>query len=165
MKIWIGIDNGVSGTIGIVSQEGNVLEFFKTPVVSGQDYTKAKKNISRVDHQKLRNLFEIYAPADDLTVKALVERPLVNPTRFLATTSALRALEATLIVLEQIGIPYEFIDSKEWQKDMLPKGIKGSAELKKASKDIGERLFPHNIINHPDTDGLLIAEYGRRKNK
>lgn len=165
MKIWIGIDNGVSGTIGIIDQEGNVLEFLKTPTVSGQDYTKAKKNISRIDHQKLTSLFEFYAPVEDLAVKALVERPLVNPTRFLATTSALRALESTLVVLEQLGIPYEFIDSKEWQKEILPKGIKGSAELKKASKDIGERLFPHNIIKHPDMDGLLIAEYGRRKNK
>ena len=49
---------------------------------------------------------------------------------------------------------------------MLPKGIEGSAELKKASKDIGCRLFPSqaDLINkHKDADGLLIAEWARRE--
>ena len=49
------------------------------------------------------------------------------------------------------------------QKDMLPKGCKGE-ELKKASLDIGNRLFPSfKTVKHPDRDGLLIAEWARRK--
>ena len=48
---------------------------------------------------------------------------------------------------------------------MLPKGIKGSDELKKMSLDVGNRLFPQfRDFKHPDRDGLLIAEYGRRIN-
>lgn len=47
---------------------------------------------------------------------------------------------------------------------LLPKGISGE-ELKKASLDIGGRLFPQfKEYNHPDRDSLLIAEYARRKN-
>ena len=34
-----------------------------------------------------------------------------------------------------------YIDSKEWQKELLPSGCKGE-ELKTASRDIGCRLFP-----------------------
>ena len=164
MKVWIGIDNGVTGTIGIINEEGHVYEFFKTPVIKCLDYTKAKKYIHRIDSVSLTKKLSLYKPEHgELDVLVLIERPMVNPTRFVATTSALRALEALLIIVESLGIPYKFIDSKEWQKAMLPKGIKGSIELKQASKEIGKRLFPQFAINHPDMDGLLIAEYGRIK--
>lgn len=47
-------------------------------------------------------------------------------------------------------------------KALLPKGCSGE-ELKKASLDIGNRLFPQfDNIKHPDRDGILIAEYARR---
>ena len=112
----------------------------------------------------LKQKLELYQKGEDIVPFVLVERPMVNPTRFVATTSALRALEATLITLEMLNLPYQFIDSKEWQRDLLPKGIKGSEELKRASHDIGCRLFPTlNPNYHADFDGLLIAEYGRRK--
>jgi len=48
---------------------------------------------------------------------------------------------------------------------MLPHGVKGPAELKKASADIGKRLFPGQteaIDKHKDADGLLMAEWARR---
>lgn len=165
MKIWIGIDNGTTGTIGIIDESGKVYHFDKTPTIKGQDYTKMKKNISRINSLELKQLLEMYVPGDDLIVKVLLERPMVNPTRFQSTVTALRAFEATLVIIETLNFPYQFIDSKEWQKELLPKGIKGSEELKKASLDIGGRLFPNNILHdHNDMDGLLIAEYGRRKN-
>ena len=49
LKFYIGIDNGVTGSIGIVGRDLTYYNMVKTPVISGQDYTKAKKNISRVD--------------------------------------------------------------------------------------------------------------------
>lgn len=162
-KLYIGIDNGVSGTIGIVSndpefQPVNII----TPVFPQQNYTKTKANINRINTPALEGLLMPYK--DDSFI--LIERPMVNPGRFKATTSALRALEATLIVIERLGIPFQYIDSKEWQKAMLPSGLKGP-ELKTASVDIGCRLFPQfkqTIVSHKDADGLLIAEYGRRQN-
>ena len=78
--------------------------------------------------------------------------------------SALRALESTLILLEEFEIPIHYIDSKEWQKVLLPKGISKEA-LKIASLDIGNRYFPlFKSHRHPDRDALLIAEWGRRNN-
>lgn len=163
-KLFIGIDNGVSGTIGVV---GEKTIFFNTPVNVVQDYTKKKANISRIDHKKLTELLvEITQGYSDEEIIVRIERPMVNPTRFNASKSALRALEATLIVVEQLGLPHSFIDSKEWQKDLLPNGIKGEADLKKASKDVGDRLFPmFKDLKHKDRDGILIAEYTRKTYK
>lgn len=159
-RIYIGIDNGVSGSIGIVGDDMESV-FIKTPVKSEQDYTKSKQNITRLDYSRFMDLFGGYN-RNDITV--LIERPLVNPSRFKATTSALRCHEAELIMIEIMGLRHMFIDSKEWQKVLLPKGIVGSEEQKKSSLDIGNRLFPqYSGYKHPDRDGLLIAEYGRRK--
>lgn len=157
------MDNG-KGTTGIINEEGGVELFCLTPIVVGQDYTKAKKNITRIDVPALFSLLQPYAPGEGLIVKALVERCMINPSRFAQSISSARMMEAQITVLESLRIPYQFIDSKEWQKELLPKGVKGSEELKKASLDIGRRLFPNNLIKHPDMDGILIAEYGRRKN-
>lgn len=156
---YIGIDNGVSGTIGILGAPISP-QFIYTPVKSELNYTKKKSNITRINTSLLKSTLSQFKPK-----MVLIERPMVNPSRFQATSSALRALEATLIVLEELNLPYQYIDSKEWQKELLPSGIKGSANLKEASKQIGCRLFPEfcsEIEEHGDADGLLIAEYCRR---
>jgi hypothetical protein len=64
------------------------------------------------------------------------------------------------------GVSYFFIDSKEWQKELLSSGVIGHDDMKKASMEVGLQLFPSNgafIKKHGDADGLLIAEWGRRK--
>jgi len=161
---FIGIDNGVSGTIGIVYNNLSIpASIIKTPTFSCLDYTKSKKNITRIDTEKLKAHLEIVSYKSEI-IQIAIERPMVNPGRFVATGSALRALEATLIVIEGMQIPYKFIDSKEWQKKMLPAGLE-KAELKSASKGIALRLFPklNELLKHlPDADGLLIAEYLRK---
>lgn len=160
-KCHIAIDNGVTGSIGIITETGEY-HFFKTPTKTQLNYTKAKANITRVVGSELIKILSI---ANPLTSRVIIERPMVNPGRFQATISAIRALEATQTVLEQLGFAYEFCDSKSWQKEMLPSGLKGD-ELKSASLDIGARLFPNvSNVKHPDRDGILMAEYLRRKYK
>lgn len=171
-RIYIGVDNGVSGSIGIVGTP--LAQYMATPVFKQQDYTKDKKNISRIKGKELHRLIKSLSYAFDVFV--VMERPLVNPGRFKATCSALRAHEATLIVLEMVGVAYQFCDSKEWQQMFLPssrKKIKKGEKkldpkvLKDESIDIGIRLFPHlatEIKKQKDADGLLIAEWARRSN-
>ncbi len=69
-----------------------------------------------------------------------------------------------MIVIEQRCYPHMYIDSREWQKMMLPDGVKGTTELKKASRTVGKRLFPQHqeLIDRVDADGLLMAEWARR---
>jgi len=154
-KLYIGIDNGVSGTIGWT--DGVTYGQIKTPVFKQQNYTKAKGNISRIDHCYLMNWLKHLKTNSTFVV---IERPMVNPGRFKASISAVRALESTQLILETLSLPYQFVDSKEWQKEMLAKGIKGD-ELKKASIQVAKRLFP-TVECKPDGDGILMAEWARR---
>jgi hypothetical protein len=161
--IFVGFDNGVTNQgIGVISSSREA-QLLKLPIKKELSYTKEAKHISRIDFPELCSVLEKLKNSypNEIFLVGL-ERPMVNSTRFNASLSAVRALEATLIALEKFNLPYEYIDSKEWQKVLLPKNIKGSEELKKASLDIGKRLFP-NLDIKKDADGLLIAEYLRKR--
>jgi len=164
--IYIGIDNGVSGTIGVIEENGKVVDFIKTPIITEQSCTKTKKNISRLNYNIFFSFIKNIAEQYSNECRIFMERPLINSTRFDATISAVRCLEAQLIAIEQLDLFKDYVDSKCWQSTLLPSGIKGSPELKKASKDIGIRKFPQfkELINkHGDADGILITEYARLK--
>lgn len=155
MSIKIGFDNGVSGSIGIISEKE--VKYLSMPIFKVLNYTKKKGYVNRIDTDKLKDILSEYEGSGAI-VK--VERPMVNPSRFKASVSSIRALEATCIVLEQMGFGYKFVDSKGWQKEFLPTGIKGSAALKEASRMKGIQLYPHlegEITKQKDADGLFIA--------
>jgi hypothetical protein len=161
-NIYIGIDNGVTGSIGIVSSDGDAIQI-KTPVKKEQDYIKSKTRIiKRIDFIALYEFLKQFK--DDETVKNItcrLERPMINNRFFQTAISAARSMEATINVLELLQIPYDYIDSKEWQRYMFPKGTK---DTKVASNTIGKRFFPTaNIHSHEDFDGILIAEHMKRK--
>lgn len=159
---YIGIDNGTTGTIGIL--DGDTSIFAETPVFETLGYQKSKvRHIHRIDVPSLKKMLEQYNP---LTTRVVIERPMINVMRFQASISAARSLEATLIVLESLRFGYEYVDSGHWQKVLLPAGVKGAPNLKKASKEIGLRMFPmheETIKKHGDADALLIAEWARRR--
>lgn len=158
IKTYVGIDNGVSGSIGIIASNKPYL--FPMPTKSQQSYTKARQLITRVDFPRLVTILQS-AYKENMLV--LIERPMVNPGRFKATGSALRCLESVLIALEMLVLPYQYVDSKEWQREILPKGT-AKEELKVASLDIGRRLFPNvEWKGFKDADSLLMAEWARRK--
>ncbi len=157
-RVFAGIDNGVTGSIGIIFDDGTY-SFCKTPTKTELNYTKAKQNITRIRPVELAEILSVAGPGS----MVLIERPMVNPTRFKATVSALRAFEATITILETLGLPYSCVDSKSWQRALLPSGVTGDA-LKSASLSVGCRLFPETKSNsHPDRDGMLIAQYCKQQ--
>lgn len=168
-KIYIGVDNGVTGSITILYK--NDVFYSPIPIKQEQSYTKKRQNISRINTVELREIFREYYIGFGSVAFCLIERPMVNPMRWKASLSAIRALEATLIVLEELNVPYQYCDSKEWQGMFLPKpkpskqnkhSMKFStSELKRLAVDAARRLFPK--IKTKDADSLLIAEYARRK--
>lgn len=158
-RCFIGIDNGITASIGIIKEDGSY-HFYTAPTKNEQDYTKAKKRVTRIDGVKLMEILSIASPES----MVLVERPMINPQRWIASMSAIRAWEATITILETMKLPFAPIDSKEWQKVLLPQGCQKD-DLKIASLDIGKRLFPAIDTNHPDRDGMLIAEFCKRKHR
>ena len=169
MKVYIGIDNGVTGTIGIIDAQG-IAHQIDMPVKKFLNYQKTSvKHINRIDHAVLKSIINNFISGilqDNII--CVVEIPMVNPQRFEATTSALRALEAVLIVLEQLNISlYSYIDSKSWQKKFLPY-IKVQdkkefpSKLKLVSKETGKRMYPNiKWDNFKDADGILLATYAK----
>lgn len=152
--IFIGQDNGCTGSLGII--ESSVYHFYKTPTISVQNYQTSKETkITRIDFDLFMELISKHSKLGETF--ALIERPLNNPRLYKASLSAMRALEASLIAFEKLKIPYKFIDSKIWQGKYL--NVKGSKELKKASKEIGSKLFKDSPTQHDDYDGLFIAKY------
>lgn len=173
MSLYVGIDNGVTGAIAGIMEDGAASFFFPTPVFKEQDYIKEARTISRIDTPALLGLLPAAIGCAADQVRVVMERPMVNPGRFVQSGIALRAHEATLIVREKLGyVLVKVIDSREWQKELLPaisasvpKAARGKL-LKTMSKDMGKRLFPAcaaTIDKQGDADALLIAEYARRK--
>lgn len=166
MKDYLGIDNGVSGALALVNGSGICTSFIPTPTVLEYDYTKKAQRISRVHYLTLAAWLATNCP-DPSNVLALMERPYVNPMGFRASLVSVRAFEVTLLALELAKIPHRVVDSKEWQKVMLPEGVikVGGKELKRASLQRGIELFPSmtTALNlQGDSDALLIAEWARR---
>jgi hypothetical protein len=174
MKITIGIDNGTTGSIGIIVQDEHKTEamFMETPSKMSI-LGKKERHIRRIDHFLLRELITSLALLPSVTLKngnqsaiihAYIERPFTG--RFMgAVLPAQRSFEAVLIILEQLSIPYTVVDSKEWQKSQLPE-IKGSKELKAASCELGRAKWldlAAMVLKHGDADGLLIADYYHNK--
>lgn len=156
----MGIDNGVTGSITVLYADGT-FTYIKMPSIKQRNYTKTRAFLHRVDFPRLAKFLTNIATTNQV-VLAVMERPMVNPKRWIASTSALRCLEATQIALEMAGIPYTFIDSKAWQGEFLPKGTVGSEELKKASDALARKKYPVYNFKNGEGDSTHIAEYAKK---
>jgi hypothetical protein len=157
----LSLDNGTGSTGIAMFGPNDLVRYEKFPTKSTINYQKEEQHITRVDVPALRILLVNWNIPKDTIV--LLERPLINPTRFKASISAARCFEATIIVLEELGLDYKVVDSKAWQRVLLP-NIEGSNELKKASLELGKKLFP-NLKLKKDADSLLIGYWAKNKDK
>jgi hypothetical protein len=155
--VTIGVDNGSTGTLGIISADGVL--FQEIPTQDCLHYGKAGTITKRLDRAAFRLLL---APHIFVTTRVYIERPFTgSPMMIKSMLSAHRFFESTICTLEDLGLGYEVVDSGTWQKPLLG-NVRGSAELKKASKLRGIQLYPQladAITKHGDADGLLIAHY------
>lgn len=156
-EFFIGIDNGVTGSVAVLDCGGDLLLYAPIPVFKRLSYTKAKAFVNLVDTPKLEAMLRPY-----VTGSLCIERPMINPARWVATVSAIRCHTLQEDLFGRLPIRYRILDSKEWQKHMLPAGLQGP-ELKIASLQVGTRRFP-NVKFKKDADAALIAEYARQKN-
>jgi hypothetical protein len=158
----IGIDNGPTGNFCILNLNDNKeLYYFATPVKKEKSYTKKERYLNRLDHELLKSKLETIVKNNKC--KAYMERPMIQSARFFSSISSIRCLEAECLILEQLGIPYEFLDSRIWQKEILV-GIKGRDNLKLESKIVSSKLYPQFREQiKKDGDAILIAHYYKQK--
>lgn len=116
-KVYVAIDNGVTGAIAMMDELGDLLYLGLTPVRKVMDYTKARNLINRLDGVAFKEILEPLIPSK--TVIRL-ERPAASPKlNWKNTVSAIRCDEAQQIVMEGLGLPFQHIDSRDWQTSML----------------------------------------------
>lgn len=162
-RIWIGIDNAATGTIGWVSNFSKC-GIEPLPTKATLNFQKKGKFIVRIDMEKLtRLLAQIYTGAPLSGILVGMEYPYLGPNANTVHTNA-RAFEAVLNCVETLGLPHVFLQAQMWQKPVLGAKLKGSAVLKKASRDLARQIFPLVILGDcPDADGILIAYHLSRR--
>jgi hypothetical protein len=143
MKLYIGIDPGLSGGIAFVPEIG-------TPWAHKMPETD-------------RDLLDLLSDNISLhTATAMLE--LVHSSPQMGVKSAFTFGEGygrLQAILTALSVPYERIRPQAWQKAMgcLTKGDKN------VSKRRAQELFPTLKVTHATADALLIAEYNRRTAK
>ena len=153
--IAIGIDNGVTGTIGIITPERSCLR----PVPTMADALGGR----RIDHEALRELILSFCEGCLAVTHAAIEQPLSGLPSAAAIKSANRAFEAARITLEILGVGYEVISAAKWHKTELP-GVTGRENLKRQSLAKGLAMLSDIKSKDcarkaKDCDGLLIADW------
>lgn len=172
--IYIGLDNGASGALAYYHNDK--MQVVALPVKNVQSYTKKVQFVNKLDFVALKEIFKNILSLGE-PVKLLWERPFCNPMMFNATVLSMLSYQTTLDILEELQIPYQMVDSKEWQTKMLPKGIYKITQdkagrnrikadrkmLKKASIDTANRLYPYLAVKGDgEADAVLICEYLRQ---
>lgn len=158
MKI-IGLDNGTTGSLAVYDTELNIMAIHSLPTKKELSYQKEAKHITRIDFPGMCELLSRIKKGEN-NIHCFMEKPFNAGPRMMNTALiSIRCFEAEVIALEECEIGYTVVSSKIWQKRLLPKGLKGSAELKKAAYDVAKRLYPYlaTKLNLSNADSVLIA--------
>jgi len=158
----IGIDNGVTGTICVLTGDGRFISWHKTPTFDYTDYSKRGRVMRRIQKEELAL---ILAPYVQTNMKVFLEYPFTGNGDSMfnrAIFSAGWSFGDTVDVMEKLKIGFEVLPAVRWQQVMLP-DVKGRMQLKKASRDRAKMLFPKLVLPAgEDGDAVLMSEYCRR---
>ena len=161
----IGIDNGTTGAIAVINNRGKCIRLSESPTFKYRSYNKEEKFITRIDKFTLTEILYVYKIRGNTSgICIVLERPMVNPGRFANSLIAVRAYEATLIALEENGLPYYSIDSRTWQHALFGKIENGNNEdLKKKAKILMQKKYSYinSLITNKTADALCIAHYAK----
>lgn len=176
MKNYIGVDNGVSGAIAILTMgddlpNGRQVQFINLPIIKGR-----RRN--EINCAVLIELIKAVLPAGPSF--ALIETPAMQisgngrKTNVSAIASTHVSFGKIKAVFEFMGIPRDEVAPQSWQCEFWK--VNTGADTKKQSLSAAKALFPE-LVNTAylktdasskedagRSDALLIAEYAKRKN-
>ena len=144
-KIYIGIDPGANGGIGVIF--GDIVDSY---------------SFSSMSMYAISDFFEDVSGRNS---RSLIENVHSMPGQGIASAftfgHGFGMLEGFLIAA---GLPYDRVTPQKWQKEFglyrLPDETKTAK--KNRHKVLAKELFPDLNITHATADALLIAEYARR---
>jgi len=163
--IHIGIDPGKSGAIASIDEDTMEIDIQPMPVI------KATKSRTEYDLLEIRNILELARSHGYLFVTAEKLQPLPPKLGGGIITNFQRGYGLALLegMLTGMGIPYQLVLPRAWQKVMLA-GTSGK-DTKQKSIIAAQRLFPGQSLKRtekcrkPDSgysDALLLAAFGMR---
>jgi len=158
--IYIGIDPGLNGAVGVIDKQGTPYVFdTPTMVVSG---VKDK----RVYHTTAMAL--LLKPFSTENVLVVLESVHSMPKQGVASSFSFgQGLGMWQGIIAALGLPLEMPSPQRWKKEMLA----DQGKDKDASRFKAIHLFPSlaSQLSRKKDDGraeaLLLAEYGRRLRK
>jgi hypothetical protein len=163
MKIYIGIDNGVSGGAVAIDDNGKIIDYLVMPIQKARrrnevDVRAFVKWLSRISTNYIAD------------IKVIIEEPGGSQSAS-AAASMEGSFHALRGALESRRASWERVTPKTWQKVMLPGCETG--DTKPRALECAQRLWPDQdwratsrckVPHSGLVDAALIAEYARRAN-
>jgi hypothetical protein len=145
VRLFLGVDPGLSGGIAAVWEDGQLHQANKMPVTDA-------------------DLFALFVAlvegAQAGRARAVLER--VGAWPGMGCVSAFtfgRGVGALQMALHAAGVPFDLVMPNKWQKEM---GCLSGRD-KNVTKRRAQQLFPTMRVTHALSDALLLAEYCRRR--
>lgn len=175
-KLYLGIDNGSTGSYTFLNGNGELLCFKPVPTFKLKKWTTSSKqgHITVIDIESLKRELELIIKDKNIDeIVCNIERPAVGFSGWSIWTSlsGVVAWVSVQYVLISLGIKYNTIDSKQWQKLLIPQalGKKDSKKKKRGERNkylkiesdkLARELFPDiTLKNSGDGDSINIAYY------
>ncbi len=158
-RIYIGVDNGLSGGIAML-QNRKILELTTMPTIVGSN------NRNEYDIQEILKILEKHKK--DATI--IIEKAQAMPKLGTVQAFSFGKLYGIMLgLVNALKMSYSIVHSRTWQKEMF-RDI-SSENTKQASVTVARQLYPEQSflatkrskkMHHGLTDAVLIAEFGRR---
>lgn len=183
-RVYIGIDNGISGAIAVVSEDRNAAFVLPIPIVShsatkrkrdkktGQMVTAVKKSNS-YDTDGLANLFVLLRQNYDIRGVYLEQAQVMHRDGKVSAGKVMVGFGIMQGVLAALGIGYSLVAPQTWQSRLI-KGVIGVDTKERAFK-VAKTIYPfmhdslarvnrngRTEINDGACDAILLAELALR---
>ena len=150
----IGIDPGVSGAVGVLTESGKFVHVFDMPTVLANK-TGNRQMVSPIELANLIRAQLMNAPAD---VVAITEGVHAMPEQGVASVFAFGKSYGILLgVLAALGISTHVVSPAKW------KGFYSLGREKDQSREFAQRMWPDAPLglkkHHGRAESLLLAKY------
>lgn len=154
MTTIIGLDPGVSGAVGVLTESGHFVEVFDMPTI----IANKSSNRQMVNAYELANLIRaqlVNAPAD---VVAITEGVNAMPDQGVSSSFAFGKSYGILLgVLAALGVSTHIVSPRKW------KGFFALGHEKDQSRELAQRMWPTAPLalkkHHGRAEALLLCKF------